>query len=146
MNAWILDASVAAKWFLPPGDETLVEEALSILTEFGSGRCRLMVPDLFWAEMSNILWKAARTGRITRRIAQEATDELLALNLETRTSKALAGDALRLALAYDRPVCDSIYVALSVITARPLLTADERLVNALGHKFPVRWLGAVEIT
>jgi predicted nucleic acid-binding protein len=145
MKAWVLDASVAAKWFLPPEDETLVEEALGILTEFASGRCRLMVPDLFWPEVANIFWKAARTGRITRKIAQEATDALITLNLETRPSKTLASEAVELALGNDRPVYDSIYVALALISGRPLLTADERLVKALGHRFPIRWLGGVEI-
>jgi predicted nucleic acid-binding protein len=146
MKAWVLDASVAAKWFLPPEDETLVEEALGILTAFGSGSCRLMVPDLFWSEMPNIFWKASRSGRITRKIAQEATDELISLNLETRSSKTLASEAVRLALGCNRPVYDSVYVTLAVMSGRPLLTADERLVNVLGHRFPIRWLGSVDIS
>lgn len=143
MNAWVLDASVAAKWFLPPADETLVDEALAVLSDFGSGTCRLMVPDLFWPEVTNILWKAVRQGRITRRTAEDATDILVGLNLETKPSRALASQAIRLSLRCDRPVYDSIYVALSVMSGRPLLTADERLVNALGQRFPVRWLGGI---
>ena len=144
MNKWVLDASVAAKWFLPPEDETLVEEALGILSSFGLGQCRLIVPDLFWCEVTNILWKASRQGRITRKIAEEATGTLVGLNLETKPSREIATDAIRISPGCERPVYDSMYVALAVMSGCPLLTADERLVNALGQRFPVRWLGGTE--
>ena len=52
-------------------------------------------------------------------------------------------DAFVIASAFDRSVYDGMYVALAVATNTPLLTADERLANALAARFPVRWLGAV---
>jgi predicted nucleic acid-binding protein len=51
------------------------------------------------------------------------------------------GHAIRLALNTGRPAYDAFYVTLAVITGLNLLTADERLVNALGSRFPVIWLG-----
>lgn len=100
MKAWVLDARVAAKWFMPPAGGTLVEEALGILTEFGSGRCRIIVPDLFWPEV----WQRFPEGRAN------GTDH-----------------------------------AKAVMSGWPLVTADERLVQALGRRFPVRWLGGSEV-
>lgn len=140
-NAWVLDASVAAKWFLPPEGETLVSEASRVLSDHVSGGCRLIVPDLFWPEVANIFWKAARTGRITSQIAEDALQGLAGLGLETRPSPPLVGHAIRLALNTGRPAYDAFYVTLAVITGLNLLTADERLVNALGSRFPVIWLG-----
>ena len=58
MTAYVLDASVAAKWFLHPVRETLTSEALQLLHEYVAGRVRLPVPDLFWSEFGNVLWKA----------------------------------------------------------------------------------------
>jgi predicted nucleic acid-binding protein len=53
----------------------------------------------------------------------------------------LLGQALQIAEACDGSFCDSLYVALAVTTKTELITAGERLVNALGTRFPVRWLG-----
>lgn len=145
MNAWVLDASVAARWFLPPKQETLVEESLAVLDEFAAGRCRLMVPDLFWPEVGNILWKAVRAGRVTAANAEASMDMLIGLGLETRASAKLAKPALQIAIGCGQPAYDSMYVALAVMSGIALLTADERLVNALGARFPVRWLGGIQV-
>ena len=66
MTRCVLDASVAAKWFLPASGETLTEEALRLLEGYVKGDTRFLVPDLFWPEFGNILWKAVRLGRISR--------------------------------------------------------------------------------
>jgi predicted nucleic acid-binding protein len=51
--------------------------------------------------------------------------------------------ALRIGIEYERTVYDSIYVALAVQSGRELVTADEKLANALAAYFPVKWLGAM---
>ena len=50
MIAYVLDASVAAKWFLPAAHETLADEAMRVLDAYVAGQLRLLVPDLFWPE------------------------------------------------------------------------------------------------
>jgi predicted nucleic acid-binding protein len=40
-------------------------------------------------------------------------------------------------------VYDCTYVALAIASERLLVTADERLANALAAHLPVRWLGSV---
>jgi predicted nucleic acid-binding protein len=70
MSLFVMDASVAAKWFLPPSGEPLSAEARNLLSTYADGRVRFAVPDLFWAECANILWKAVRQGRWTVRSAQ----------------------------------------------------------------------------
>ena len=51
MNLIVPDASVAAKWFLPRSNETLVREAIGLLRSYESGRVHLIVPGIFWAEI-----------------------------------------------------------------------------------------------
>lgn len=143
MNSYVLDASVAAKWFLPPEQEQLAAEARLVLRDFSSGTCNLMAPDLFWPEMGNILWKAARLGRITGAVCDAAVHSLDGLGITTAPSRPLLRSAIGIARAFDRSVYDCTYVALAVESNRPLLTADERLANALAARFPIRWLGGV---
>ena len=47
------------------------------------------------------------------------------------------------AATFSRTVYDGVYVALAVHSNMPLVTADERLANALAARFPIRWLGAL---
>jgi predicted nucleic acid-binding protein len=143
LTTCVLDASVAAKWFLPGASESLGTEAMQLLESYAAGRLRLLVPDLFWPEVGNILWKAARQGRMSRRSAEEAIDTLQERNIPTSPTGPLLRDAFAIAAAFERTVYDGVYVALAVQTDRPLVTADERLANALAARFPVRWLGAL---
>jgi predicted nucleic acid-binding protein len=139
----VLDASVAAKWFLPPTHETLTAEALWLLEEYANGHTRFLVPDLFWPEVGNILWKAVRLGRISRQSAEAAVVALEERKIPATPSSKLLQDAFAIAATFDRTVYDCIYVALSMASNAPLVTADERLVNALAARFPVRWLGSL---
>jgi predicted nucleic acid-binding protein len=143
LSAYVLDASVAAKWFLPPDDETLVQESLDLLDGYGRGTTRLIVPDLFWAESANILWKAARLGRIPVDMAEDALVVLTEHHFPTSPSLPLVNDAFAIATRFDCTVYDCLYVALAVSSGRPLVTADERLANSLAAHFPVRWLGSL---
>ena len=143
MSVLVLDASVAAKWFLPAKGETLTEQALSLFRQYAHGEVRFVVPDLFWAELGNLFWKAVCQGRWSRASAEAAIAELQERRLPTITTAALLDLAFRIATAFGRTVYDSLYVALAVYSKGQLVTADERLANALAAELPVKWLGAV---
>jgi predicted nucleic acid-binding protein len=143
LTAYVLDASVAAKWVLPVKNEPLAGEAIRLLDGFGKGEINLSVPDLFWPEIGNMLWKSVRLGRIAERSAHEGIAWFQALGIPTSPTRKLLGDAIAIALGFDRTVYDALYVALAVASGRYLITADERLVTAVGVHFPVRWLGAL---
>jgi predicted nucleic acid-binding protein len=142
VNTFVVDASVAAKWFLPSVNETLVDEAVQLLTDYAEDKVRFIVPDIFWAEFGNILWKAVRQGRWLRNTAESAVSSLREQRLPTTPSKDLLTEALNIALTFDRTVYDSLYVALAWTRGSELITADERLANALAAHMPVKWLGA----
>lgn len=143
MSAYVLDASVAAKWFLPSSGEPLAEEAVALLKSYTRGSVRFIVPDLFWPEFSNILWKAERQGRCSKQSAAEAIRRLKTQQLSTVSSITLVEDAFVIAVSFGRTVYDSLYVALAVAAKAQLVTADERLANSLAAHFPVKYLGAL---
>ncbi|MBV9081506.1 MAG: type II toxin-antitoxin system VapC family toxin [Acidobacteriaceae bacterium] len=143
MKRYVLDASVAAKWFVRDPSEELAEEADTLLAEYARARADLIVPDLFWPEIGSVLSKAARQGRLSNRLASKAISELLLQALETVSSRNLLQPAFEMATQFACSVYDCIYVALAFESDRTFITVDKRLVNALGADLPVRWLGAL---
>ena len=142
MIAYVVDASVAAKWYLPADDEPHKQEALALLGDYTAGLIEIVFPDVFWVEFGNILWKAARRGRISRQTAEESVAELANFEIPSVGCKTLLKEALTIANTFDRTVYDASYVALAAALGVVLVTADERLANALAARFPIRWLGA----
>ncbi len=145
MNSFILDASVAVKWAIPASDEPLQSESLQLLKRYVNGEINFIVPDIFWTEVSNVLWKGVRVRRWSSDFAEAAAAQMSAQNFLTVPSLDLSAEALKLALFHDRPVYDCLYVALAVQFKTELITADERLANALAARLPVKWLGAFVI-
>jgi predicted nucleic acid-binding protein len=143
VTAFVLDASVAAKWFLSAKDERLTGEALALYSKFMQGEVRFIVPDLFWAELASAFWKAIRFGRFDKSSAEEALSKLGSCDLPSISAVHLLDMAFQIATAFDRSLYDSLYVALAVQAKTQLITADERLANALAAHFPVKWLGAI---
>ena len=142
MSLIVLDASVAAKWFLGANAEPLVEEAVSILERYARGELRLTVPDLFFAEVGNVLWKAVRSGRFSKSLAKSSISDLIARAIPWVASANLLESAFEIATQFNRSLYDSLYLALAVELKAQFVTADERLVNALTRHFPIVWLGA----
>jgi predicted nucleic acid-binding protein len=75
--------------------------------------------------------------------AEKALSALLDHGLATLAPEELFAPALKIALESNRSVYDSLYVALAVHAKTQLITADEKVANALAARFPVKWLGAL---
>lgn len=141
MKACVLDASVAIKWSVPAAGENLVAEAFRALDRYTAQELDFIVPDIFWAEIGNILWKGVRQRRWSSDSAEIAAMEMRNRRFTAFPSEDLLVEALDIAFAYNRTVYDGLYVALAVRTSTDFITADERLANALAAYFPVKWLG-----
>jgi predicted nucleic acid-binding protein len=144
VTRFVLDASVAIKWAMPLARETLTNESLELFKRYKAGELDFVVPDVFWAEIGNVLWKGTRSGRWNRSDAETTAEDFRARDFATVPSLTLLPEALRIAFAYDRAVYDCLYVALAVQSKTELVTADERLANALAAYLPVKWLGTLQ--
>lgn len=144
MRRWVVDASVVVKWYVP---ENLSDAAARLLTQARSGELHLFAPDLLFPEVGNVLWKKLRTGEL------QPGEAARILRAVTRTfpgrvakCRPLVPAAFRIASISGRTVYDSLYVALAQALGGQLVTADERLANALLHSpfgATVVYLGAV---
>ena len=141
MTRFVLDASVAVKWVMPLAKEPLTDESLRLFRRYRDGEVDFLVPDVFWAELGNVLWKGVRQNRWTHGEAESVATDMQARDFVTFSSLTLLPEALRIAFAYDRSVYDCLYAALAVQAKTEMITADERLANALAAYLPVKWLG-----
>ena len=141
MTTFVVDACVAAKWLLPAASEALLDQANRLIERHVRRELLLLAPDLIEAEIGNILWKAVRRNRVRRADATNSLRRFTELGIQTIPTFDLLDRSLQIAIDCDRSFYDSLYVALALATETELITADERLVNALGSRFPVRWLG-----
>ena len=142
MNTLVLDASVAIKWAIPSAREPLTDESVRLLKRYVDNEVEFIVPDVFWAEVGNVLWKGTRQRRWRQDEAEAIAADMKARDFATVSSLILLPEALKIAFAHDRAVYDCLYVALAVQSKTDLITADERLANALAAHLPVKWLGA----
>jgi len=139
----VLDASVAAKWVLPSALEPHSGNALRILDDYTRKKLEIVVPDLFWAELGNLLWKAVRTGRLNIADAAAGLRKVTVNPFVTISTFSLLDSALAIANESGRSFYDCLYVALADSSSIDFVTADEKLVNALGPRYPVRWLALI---
>ncbi len=135
-NQYILDASVAAKWFTRH-DEADREKALALRELHRTRRCRLAVPEFGLLEILNAVRFSPRARKVD---TSEALAVLRDLQLQI---EPLDWDLLRkataIAWAYGLALYDAAYVALAERLGFPFLTADEALLKKMkGHSIVLR--------
>jgi predicted nucleic acid-binding protein len=136
MARLVLDASVAAKWFID-------EEHSEAAEHLRRGAHTFVAPDIFVAELGNVVRTWCIDGVISQETAAALVRQFGALGVDLVPSLGLLRSALELAIAPRRSIYDSLYVALALRERCPLVTADLRLHNSLQASMPgtTRWIG-----
>jgi predicted nucleic acid-binding protein len=120
----VVDASVGIKWALPEPNSDAARRLLD-------GERALLVPDLFFAEIANTMWKRVARRDMTAVEARAALRSFDTRSLGVHPSRSLMHLALELAVRSAQTAYDCLYLALAVIQDCPLVTADSRLYAAL---------------
>ena len=123
---FVVDASVAVKWLVAEEDADAAEELAT------SGH-ELHAPRLMASEVANALWRKARTGEIEHRAAGILLANVPDMPGRWGADELVSADAVRLALAFDRPIYDCVYLALAHRVGAVMLTADGRFANAVAQ-------------
>ena len=136
----VIDASVGVKLFVK---EPLSDVAHAVFAGLASDPpARLYVPDLFYIECTNILWKYVQRFDHPVRSARASLNELATLTLRRTATVDLMTRAIDLAVAHGISAYDGCYLALAKSLGVVLLTADEKLARKLSGVTPgVQWLG-----
>ena len=136
----VIDASVGIKLFLvePLSDRT--DALFTHLTD--DPPSQFYVPDLFFIECTNILWKYVQRFGYPANAARQDVVDLASLPLQIISTTALVEVALDLAVEHGSTAYDSAYIALAQQLSLPFVTADEALVRRFGNTgLDVRFLG-----
>ena len=125
---FVVDASVGFGWVYQ-GQAT--SETDSLLNEVAAG-ATVIVPALWFLEMSNVLLMAQRRHRLTAMQRKAAMEKLTAMQLtvdEEGTRNAF-GKTSELAEKYGLTIYDATYLELASRRSLPLASRDEALKNA----------------
>ncbi|OQW94615.1 MAG: hypothetical protein BWK77_08925 [Verrucomicrobia bacterium A1] len=119
MNSYVLDASVAAAWYL---EESFSPAARAWQERMLEGRVRLVVPGLHFWEMGNIFRKLAMRRILDETTARELFDLHMDASLERIDPDPRA--VLRRAFEFGATMNDAVYIALALDHDLRLLTAE----------------------
>jgi predicted nucleic acid-binding protein len=112
------------KWFVPEVHSADAQRLQDPAHE-------LHVPTFFDVEMGNILWKKLQRGELTRDEADDILNQLPGLPLTRHAVAPLMSAAFDLSVKSKRTVYDCLYLALAMQLGGQMVTADQRLSNAL---------------
>jgi predicted nucleic acid-binding protein len=128
---YILDASVAVKWCLRDEDHT--DTAIQVRTDYQHGAIDLIAPAHLPYEVSS----AVRRAFSMRRITQTHASNLIRLVTEWGIPLVEPDfvEAFEVSATLSCSYYDAFYVSLAQASGLPLLTADRKLVNAIGQRF-----------
>jgi predicted nucleic acid-binding protein len=136
---YVVDASVAIKLFI---NEPLSDRAEALFSILEAAPNALYVPDLFFIECANVLWKHIKRFGYPEDKAREDLAALKGLSLPCFATVDLMEDALNIATGHDITAYDACYIALGWQLKTPVVSADENLVRKMANTVHmVEWLG-----
>ncbi|MBD2516011.1 type II toxin-antitoxin system VapC family toxin [Nostoc sp. FACHB-973] len=124
----VIDTSVCIKYFIA---DPLTAKVNQLLGHLANPQTEIFVPDLFYIECANVLWKYVRARMYTAAEIQTDLATLKSFPLRVVSTADLMVNAVSIALAYGTSAYDGSYVALSQQVGATLLTLDGKLVKAL---------------
>jgi predicted nucleic acid-binding protein len=132
-----VDASVAVKWF---AEEIYTPEALLL----SNSLVPLVGPELILAEVASSLLKKVRRGEFRREMVHRSLD-LLADRLVTFSTLGMERRCFDLADRHGCSLYDGLYMLIALEIGGRLVTADQRLHNALNVAYAesLLWIGDV---
>lgn len=144
IESCVVDASVGIKLFLSEPDSPQAEALFATLADNPFAQC--CVPDLFFIECANILWKYVRRFQYPIHNATSDIEALRQLALDVVSTADLLPEAFEIATRHIITAYDACYLALANTLGVPLITADGKLANQMtSHGFDIRVLADLEL-
>ncbi len=124
MSVFVVDASVAVKWFLH-------EKHFEAARRLRDPRHRLCAPGFFLLEMDSVFCRRVRRNEFAPAEAQEARRMLRGLPVEYHALGTLLDRAYELALETRTSPYDCLYAVLAKVIGGRRVTADRRFYDRI---------------
>ena len=139
MSIYVVDTSVAAKWFLEEADTAAARRLLN-------EQDRLHAPDFFLIEFDRVVSKRVQRNEITVSEGHTIRLTLRRFPVKTHPFQPLLDLAYEIAVGNRQSLYDCLYVALAASLEAPMVTADRRLLKRLGGSALAKhlvWVGDI---
>lgn len=136
MTAYVLDAGVVIKWFIP---EAHSERALRLK----EAEARFHAPAFLTLEIGNVLVKKRRRDELTHAEAEDIWRAFRMAPIKRHADDTLVLAAFDLAQQTQTTLYDNLYLALGVDLDIPFMTADRKFyqaIQATPHRHRVHWI------
>ena len=122
MNSYVIDASVAVKWFIPDATiETEVDRALQLLASAQRDEARFLQPAHWVSEVAAVL------VRLAPKTVGSSVEALMALAfVKTANDVGHYQRAISLAMKLDHHLFDTLYHAVALEEKATLITANRK--------------------
>ncbi|GJL56680.1 MAG: DNA-binding protein [Nitrospirales bacterium] len=124
MTRYVVDASVAMKWFIP---EIYSESAIRLhRTNY-----HLHAPGFIILELGNVLGKKIRRNELSQDEGEIILKEMTNLSIQRHANDRLFHSTYALALDTQRSLYDCLYLALAETIDGKMVTADGKFYKSL---------------
>lgn len=129
MKTVIIDASIGVKWFFEEIDS---EKAETILQQTAEAELKLLVPELFFYEIANVVISKKQSKSI-----KEIQQALTLLHFDIyELGLSFIDKIVNIANIYTLSFYDACYVTVLKETNYEFITADKRLFDKIKKHFP----------
>jgi predicted nucleic acid-binding protein len=119
----VVDASVAAKWFIEEAGRTQAMRLLDVPDR--------QAPDLLIVEVANVVWKKTLRGQVSAPQADLICASIARCFDVIHSADSLIERAIAMAVMLKHPIYDCLYLACAERAGARLATADRRLIAAV---------------
>lgn len=125
MKKYVIDTSVAVKWFSKTEKDT--ENALELRQALLDGFCFITAPDLLIYELANVL---KHNANFTETDVKSALESVYNMGMEIKPPENSVLDlAINIAFKLNVTVYDACFLALAQTLQIPLITADYKFIT-----------------
>lgn len=121
---YVVDASVAAKWFL-------IEEYIDAARRLHDIRPALHVPEFFYLEFGHIVCKKHRRSEIDLDEGVRMIHDIRRIPMQRHKNEGLIATAFRYAFEVRAGLYDCLYLSLATQLECQFVTADRRFLESI---------------